>query len=171
MSGDYSLDALDLGQYSIVETGPDDTAGGIWAPKAITCNGTASDPTASDVLVTLTAGDPHVTCAFTNAFTATPPPTTTTTTTTVPSSTTTTHPSSSTTSTTVAGQVAADQTGVSGGTGGTAGALALTGINLRLPIGVAVALLLVGLTLLSVERVRRRLVPVVVVDEETPTAD
>ncbi len=31
VSGDYSLDALDLGTYSVVESGPDDTDTGTWA--------------------------------------------------------------------------------------------------------------------------------------------
>ena len=62
--------------------GPDDTAGGTWSTEGITCNGTATDPTGSDVLVTLTAADPHVTCAFANAFTVTAAATTTTTSTT-----------------------------------------------------------------------------------------
>ncbi len=141
VSGDYTLDSLDLGTYSITETGPDDSAAGTWAPQGITCNGTASDPSAGDVLVTLTAGDPHVTCAFTNAFTATTPSTTTTT---VPPTTTT---------TTEAGGVAAD-TGTSGG------GLAMTGEDVRLPVGIAAVLALAGAALLLVDRARRRQVPV-----------
>jgi len=66
-----TLNPLALGQYSIVEEGPESSTAGAWSPVAISCNGASSDPTASDVLVTLTAADPHVTCAFTNAFAAT----------------------------------------------------------------------------------------------------
>ncbi len=57
------------GQYSIVEEGPQDSTLGAWAPVSIVCNGTSTDPTSSDVLVTLTPADPQVTCAFTNTFT------------------------------------------------------------------------------------------------------
>jgi len=145
VSGDYSLDALDLGTYSVVESGPDDTADGTWAPQSITCNGASSDPTSSDVLVTLTPTDPQVTCAFTNAFTATPP-TPTTTTTTAPAATTSTVP----------GEVAAGDTGASGGDQ----ALAMTGEDIRLPLGVALVLALAGATLLLVDRARRRPAPV-----------
>ena len=144
-SGDYSLDALDLGTYSVVESGPDDTADGTWAPQSITCNGASSDPTSSDVLVTLTPTDPQVTCAFTNAFTATPPTPTTTTTTAPPA-----------TTSTVPGEVAAGDTGASGGDQ----ALAMTGEDIRLPLGVALVLALAGATLLLVDRARRRPAPV-----------
>ena len=64
------LNPLTLGQYSIVEEGPESSVLGAWSPVSISCNGASSDPTASDVLVTLTAADPHVTCAFTNTFAA-----------------------------------------------------------------------------------------------------
>ena len=64
------LNPLPLGQYSIVEEGPESSTLGAWSPVSIACNGASTDPTASDVLVTLTAADPHVTCAFTNTFTA-----------------------------------------------------------------------------------------------------
>jgi hypothetical protein len=155
VSGDYALDALDLGQYSVVETGPDDTAAGTWSPQSITCNGQSSDPTSSDVLVTLTAADPHVTCAFTNALTATPPTTTTTTSSTTPASSTT---------TTVAGGVAADQAGTSGG----GQALAMTGEDIRLPIGIAAVLALLGGALLAADRIRRRPQPIVVTRRDDP---
>ncbi len=92
------------------------------------------------MLVTLTSADPHVTCAFTNAFTATPPATTTTT---VPA-----------TTTTEAGGVAASETGTSGG------GLAMTGEDVRLPLGTAGILAVAGAVLLGVDRVRRRRVPV-----------
>ena len=155
VSGDYGLDSLDLGQYSIVESGPSNVPGGTWSPRPITCNGTSTSPTPSDVLVTLTAADPHVTCAFTNAFTATPPPATTTTTTTAPAT---------TTSTTVPGAVAAADTGASGG------GLAMTGEDVRLPLGIAVVLAVSGAALLAVDRARRRrrLVPVPVRDDRSP---
>ena len=144
VSGDYSLDSLDLGQYSIVESGPDDTAGGSWAPQAITCNGVSSDPTSSDVLVTLTVTDPQVACAFTNAFTPTPPATTTTTTTT-------TAPTvAPTTAPTGTGSVAATDAGV------TDGRLAATGADVQSLLGIAAALILAGATLLLVDRPRRR---------------
>ena len=64
------LNPLPLGQYSIVEEGPESSTLGAWSPVSIACNGASTDPTASDVLVTLTAADPHVTCAFTNTFAA-----------------------------------------------------------------------------------------------------
>jgi len=158
VSGDYPLDSLDLGQYSVVESGPDDTDAGTWAPQSITCNGTSSDPTNSDVLVTLTAADPHVTCAFTNAFTTTPPPTTTTTTT-APVATT----------TTVGPETDATDTGANGTNGGT---LAMTGEDVRLPLGMAALLAVIGVALLGVDRARRRrTVPVVVDrrDDHPPT--
>ena len=158
VSGDYPLDSLDLGQYSVVESGPDNTSSGNWAPQSITCNGASTDPTTSDVLVTLTAADPHVTCAFTNVFTTNPPPTTTTTTT-----------AASTTTTTVGPETAATDTGVNGSGGGT---LAMTGEDVRLPLGMAALLAVVGVVLLGVDRARRRrTVPVIVDrrDDHPPT--
>ena len=157
VSGDYGLDSLDLGQYSVVESGPDDTDSGTWAPQSITCNGTSSEPTNSDVLVTLTAADPHVTCAFTNAFTTDPPPTTTTTTT-APATTTTVGPATE-----------ANATGANGSSGGT---LATTGEDVRLPLGMAALLTVVGAVLLGIDRARRRrTVPVIVDrrDDHPPT--
>jgi hypothetical protein len=147
-SGDYSLDSLDLGSFSVVESGPDDTAAGSWAPKGITCNGTYTSPTASDVLVTLTTTDPHVTCAFTNSFTATPPATTTTT-------------AAPVTTTTVPSGAAAADTGTGGSGGGQA--LAMTGEDVRVPLAVALLLAAVGASLLVLDRARRRRnVPLVV---------
>ena len=157
VSGDYGLDSLDLGQYAVVESGPDDTDSGTWAPQSITCNGTSSEPTNSDVLVTLTAADPHVTCAFTNAFTTDPPPTTTTTTT-APATTTTVGPATE-----------ANATGANGSSGGT---LATTGEDVRLPLGMAALLTVVGAVLLGIDRARRRrTVPVIVDrrDDHPPT--
>ncbi len=119
------LDPLDLGQYSIVEEGPEDSILGTWAPVSISCDGTQSDPTTSDVLVTLTSAEPHVTCAFTNAFTAVQ--------------------QASTTSTTTAG----------GSSSNAAALLAATGPDIRVPLGLAVALILVGLALLAPNRTRR----------------
>jgi len=153
VSGDYSLDSLDLGQYSIVESGPSDSADGTWAPQAISCDGAAAQQTPSDVLVTLTSADPHVTCAFTNAFTATPATTTTTTTAPV-----------ATTTSTVPGGVAAADTGASGGSGG----LAMTGEDVRIPLGVAGVLAAAGAALLLVDRARRRPQPVVVTRPDDP---
>ena len=153
VSGDYSLDSLDLGQYSIVESGPSDSADGTWAPQAISCDGAAAQQTPSDVLVTLTSADPHVTCAFTNAFTATPATTTTTTTAPV-----------ATTTSTVPGGVAAADTGASGGSGG----LAMTGEDVRIPLGVAGVLAAAGAALLLVDRARRRPQPVVVTRADDP---
>jgi hypothetical protein len=81
LSSGPPLDPLTVAQqYSITEEGPDNTGAGTWATHSISCNGAATDPSTSDTIVTLTAADPHVTCAFTNAFTASPPATTTTTT-------------------------------------------------------------------------------------------
>jgi hypothetical protein len=161
VSGDYALDSLDLGQYSVVESGPDDTASGTWAPQSITCNGASTDPTSSDVLVTLTAADPHVTCAFTNAFTTNPPTPTTTTTTAVPATTTTVGPNTE-----------ADSTGANGANGSNGQTLAMTGEDVRLPLGFAGLLAVAGLVLLGVDRARRRrTVPVVVDrrDDRPPT--
>jgi hypothetical protein len=62
------LDPLVPGQYSIVEEGPPSSTMGAWSPVSIVCNGTSTDPTSSDVLVTVTPADPQVTCAFTNTF-------------------------------------------------------------------------------------------------------
>ena len=147
VSGDYSLDALDLGRYSVVESGPDDTAAGSWAPQGITCNGTYTAPTNSDVLVTLTAADPHVTCAFTNAFTVVPPTTTTTT-------------AAPVTTTTVPSGAAAADTGAGGS--GSGQALAMTGEDVRLPLALALLLAAAGASLLVYDRARRRRLPVVV---------
>lgn len=152
VSGDYSLDSLDLGQYSIVESGPDDTAAGSWAPQPVTCNGVSTDPTTSDVLVTLTVADPHVTCAFTNAFTAIPPTPTTTTT-----------PVASTTTSTTPGGVAGGDTGLGGG------GLAMTGEDIRLPLGIAGVLAVIGTALLLADRARRRPTPVTVPVQDDPS--
>jgi len=138
--GDHSLNALDMGTYSIVESGPVGSAGGTWAPQPVTCNGVASDPTASDVLVTPSPSDPHVSCAFTNAFTATPAP-----------------PTPPTTS---PGGVAANDLGTSGS------ALASTGANLPALLGVGTALVLAGGALLAVDRQRRRPEPVPVSSQD-----
>ena len=146
VSGDYPLDALDLGTYAVVESGPDDTGTGTWSTASIHCNGQATDPTSSDVLVTLTTADPHVTCAFVNAFTVNPPPTTTTTTNAVPVTTTTQGPTT---------DAAATGNGGTGGSGGS-GQLASTGEDVRLPLGLAGGLALVGVGLLGVDRARRR---------------
>ncbi len=121
------LDPLAPGQYSIVEEGPESSGLGTWAPVSIACNGTASDPTASDVLVTITAADPHVTCAFTNAFTPVEQ-----------------APSTSTT-------VAATATTVTP----TGPALAATGTDVRVPLALAVVLALAGSALLVIDRLRR----------------
>jgi hypothetical protein len=120
------LDPLDLGQYSIVEEGPESSTLGSWAPVSIACNGVSTDPTASDVLVTLTATDPDVTCAFTNGFTAVAPTTT------------------STTAVPTAAATAAVPT------------LASTGTDVRLPLALALALALAGSVLLAVDRIRSR---------------
>lgn len=120
------LDPLDLGQYSITEEGPEDTALGTWSPMSISCNGSASDPTSSDVVVTLTASDPQVTSAFTNAFTAFAPATTTT----------------------AAGATAASATGPQP-------QLASTGTDVGLPLGVALSLAVLGAALIVIDRVRR----------------
>ncbi len=155
VSGDYTLDSLDLGTYSVVESGPDDTATGTWATASIHCNGQATDPTSSDVLVTLTPADPHVTCAFVNAFTTSPPPTTTTSTTVAP-----------VTSTTVGPTTEAADTGTGGSGSGGSGQLASTGEDLRLPLGVAGVLALAGTGLLGVDRARRRRTAPVTVDRD-----
>jgi len=152
VSGDYPLDALDLGTYAVVESGPDDTATGTWSTASIHCNGESRDPTSSDVLVTLTGTDPHVTCAFVNAFATTPPPTTTTSTTAVPVTTTTVGPTTD-----------AAATGDGGGSGQQ---LASTGEDVRLPLGVAGALALTGAVLLGVDRARRRKAVPVTVDRD-----
>ncbi len=133
------LDPLVPGQYSIVEEGPQDSTLGAWAPVSIVCNGGSTDPTSSDVLVTLTPADPHVTCAFTNAFTAVA--------------------QASTSSTTVP-TTAAPATGP---------ALASTGADIRPPLALALALAVAGSVLLVIDRIRRarRAVPLRV-DDETP---
>jgi hypothetical protein len=120
------LNPLALGQYSIVEEGPESSTLGAWAPVSISCNGAATDPTASDVLVTLTAADPDVACAFTNAFTAT---------------------QQTTTSSTAAPTPAAVPVVPS---------LASTGTDVRLPLALAVALASAGSALLVIDRFRRR---------------
>ncbi len=120
------LNPLALGQYSIVEEGPESSVLGAWSPVSISCNGAATDPTASDVLVTLTASDPTVTCAFTNAFTAVAQSDTSSTTTPKPAVTTAVGP-----------------------------ALASTGTDVRVPLGLAVVLAVIGSMLLVADRVRR----------------
>jgi hypothetical protein len=139
LSSGPPLTGLTVGQqYSITEEGPEDTAAGTWATHAISCNGTSSDPTASDVLVTI---EPDTSCAFTNAFTVTPPSPTTTTTTTA-----TTTPSTPTTA--AAGpDVAGTDADLK---------LANTGLDTRLLLEVGSALVLLGLALLWVDRPRRR---------------
>jgi hypothetical protein len=136
------LDPLAPGQYSVVEEGPEDTALGTWSPVSITCNGASADPTSSDVLVTLTASDPHVTCAFTNGFTAFAPVTTTT--------------------ASGAGSTAASATAPQP-------QLASTGTDVRLPLGIALALALLGLALIGVDRARRaRRLSSTVPDDDQP---
>ena len=148
ISGDYSLGSLTIGKYSIVESGPENTIAGSWVPQAINCNGTFSTTTSSDVLVTLTSADPHVTCSFTNLFTATPPATTTTT-------------ATSATTTTVPGGAAAVDTGANGN--GSGPGLAMTGEDVRIPLGVAGILAGLGASLMAWDRFRRRRsVPVIV---------
>ncbi len=140
-SGD-PLDPIDLGQYSIVEQGPQTSALGAWSPVSIVCNGTATDPTSSDVLVTLTAANPHVTCAFTNTFTAVEQNASSSTT--APATTATTVPA-------------------------TGPALAATGTDVRVPLALAVVLALIGSVLLVIDRIRRlrRVAPLHLDDEQT----
>jgi hypothetical protein len=121
------LDPLAPGRYSIVEEGPQSSGLGTWAPVSIVCNGVSSDPTASDVLVTITATDPHVTCAFTNAFTPVEQ-----------------GPSTSTTAAATATTAAP-----------TGPALAATGTDVRVPLALALVLALAGSTLLVIDRLRR----------------
>ena len=131
------LNPLDVGQYDIVEQGPDDSPLGAWAPVSVSCNGAQSDPTSADVLVTLTAADPHVTCAFTNGFTPVEQAATSTTLPTV----TTTTPGTQTVTTTATTSP---------------GKLAATGADFRWPLLVGAALAFVGLALIGYERVARR---------------
>jgi len=150
ISGDYSLDSLVLGKYSIVESGPENTIAGSWAPQAITCTGAFTTPSNADVLVTLTSAVPHVTCSFTNLFTAAPPTTTTTT-------------AAPATTTTVPGGAAAANTGANGNGNGSGPGLAMTGEDVRIPLGAAGVLAGLGASLLALDRIRRRrMVPVVV---------
>jgi len=156
-SGD-SLSALPVGtaqypqKYLVDEEGPLDSSSGTWSPQAIACdNGVSVAAGTAEVEIQLSPATPDVTCAFTNAFTATPPATTTTTT-----------PPTTTTTSTVPGGVAANDTGQSGG------ALAMTGEDVRLPLGIAGGLALVGVMLLLVDRVRRRTVPVGVDRRDEP---
>ena len=132
------LNPLVPGRYSVVEEGPDDSPSGTWAPTSIACNGAATEPTAAATIVDVTAVDPHVTCAFTNTFTSAVPATTTTSTSVVPA-----------TTTPVPGGQAASST-TPGGPG-----LAATGDDVQVPLGVALALALCGLTLMAVDRARR----------------
>jgi hypothetical protein len=138
------LDDLTVGQqYSITEEGPEDNAAGTWATQSISCNGTDSDPTSSDTVVTIA---PHTICGFTNAFTATAPATTTTT---VAPAVTTTLPS---------GNQGAAASAVT--PAGTAPGLAMTGEDVRTPLLLAAVLALLGLSLIVVDRIRRRRQPV-----------
>ena len=155
ISGDYSLDSLVLGKYSIVESGQDDTTAGSWAPQGITCNGMVTSPTSSDVQVTLTMAEPHITCAFTNAFTALPPTSTTSTTTVAPA-----------TTTTVPGGAAATDTGAHGS--GNGQVLAMTGEDVRIPLGISLALAGLGASLMALDGIRRRRAPVALESFERP---
>jgi hypothetical protein len=146
------LNPLTLGQYAIVEEGPDDTAAGTWAPVSISCNGAATDPSSSATIVTLTAADPQVTCAFTNAFTGVTP--TTTTTSTVPTTVPTAPPAS--------GGTAAASSSAPG--------LAVTGEDVRPPLALALALALMGMALMAIDRVRRARRPAPgALDDDPPT--
>jgi hypothetical protein len=120
------LDPLAPGQYSIAEEGPESSGLGTWAPVSIVCNGVSSDPTASDVLVTISGTDPHLTCAFTNAFTPVEQGGSTSTTTPPTATTTPTGP-----------------------------ALAATGTDVRVPLALALVLAVAGSVLLVVDRLRR----------------
>ncbi len=120
------LNPLAPGQYSIVEEGPQSSTLGAWAPVSIACNGASTNPTASDVLVTLTAADPHITCAFTNAFSAVEQTTTSSTAAPTPTP------------------------------GPAAPALASTGTDVRIPLVLSLALALAGSALLVIDRIRRR---------------
>ncbi len=130
-TGGNPLDPLAPGQYSVVEEGPEETALGAWAPVSISCNGTASDPTSSDVLVTVTPTDPHITCGFINAFVTFAPAATTTTTT------------------------AAGGGGAAASSTSPRPQLAATGTDVRLPLALAAALAVLGMTLIVVDRRRR----------------
>jgi len=130
-TGGSPLNPVEPGQYSIVEEGPEDSTAGAWTPVSITCNGAASDPTSSDVLVTVSGSDPHVTCAFTNTFTAAAPVITTTTTTASGS-----------------GSAAASSAGTRSG-------LATTGLDVGPPLVLGLGLALVGLLLVGTGRTRR----------------
>ena len=149
------LNPLPMGRYSIVEEGPADTSSGTWAPVSISCNGSQSDPSSSATIVDITEADPHVTCAFTNAFTALTSPTSTTTT--------------SSTVTPVVPPVPSGpgaQAASSTSPGAPGPGLAMTGSDVAVPLGVALALAVAGLVLLAVDRVRRgRLVPPLAEDD------
>ncbi len=142
VAGTTPIDQLPLGSYSISEEGPEDTPAGTWAPGSITCDGSPHDPSASDVIVTVSAATPHVDCSFTNVFTAVTPATTTTTTSTTVVPTPTTTPSGG-----------GDTNGSS--TTPVVPALAMTGEDVRLPLGIALVLAVLGLALIGLERVRR----------------
>jgi hypothetical protein len=145
------LDQLGVGTtgvaqaYLITEEGPDDTASGTWAPQSISCTNAVGPASGATIEVALSTVAPQATCAFTNAFTATPP-----------SPTTTVAP----TTTTAAGGVAADETGTPGGT------LAATGTDVRVPLGIGLVLVVTGGGLLVGERARRRPEPIVVTGED-----
>jgi hypothetical protein len=146
------LNPLTLGQYAIVEEGPDDTAAGTWAPVSISCNGAATDPSSSAAIVTLTAADPQVTCAFTNAFAPVTPTTTTTST----------VPTTVTTAPSVSGGTAAASSSAPG--------LAVTGADVGLPLALALALALAGMALMAIDRVRRARRPAPgALDDDPPT--
>ena len=131
-TGGDTLNPIDPGQYSIVEEGPEDSPLGTWSPVSITCNGTASDPTSSDVLVTVSSSDPHVTCAFTNTFTAAAPAISTT-----------------TTAASGSGSTAASSAGVRSG-------LASTGVDVVPPLVLGLGMALVGLLLMGTGWTRTR---------------
>jgi uncharacterized repeat protein (TIGR01451 family) len=69
-----STNRLELGRYVIVETSPTTPMDGDWTLDAVVCNGELQPFGVGRVIVTLTADEPSVHCAFTDRFTPAPTP-------------------------------------------------------------------------------------------------
>jgi uncharacterized repeat protein (TIGR01451 family) len=68
------LGELELGRYTIVETGPAPDPGGEWSVETVFCNGLPYPSAQGRIEIQLTAAAPELDCLYVNRFRATPEP-------------------------------------------------------------------------------------------------